>query len=49
MDNKTAIIDWGLEGEANAITSNLSVTLYQVNTNTKGLFKEFISTFKFLD
>jgi len=47
-------IDWGINGTANAMISisnevGLSLTLHQVNPQTKLLFRQILSTYKFSD
>jgi len=47
-------IDWGINGTANAMISisdevGLSLTLHQVSSQTKLLFRQILSTFKFID
>jgi len=43
------VIDWGIDGEANAMFDDLSVTLHKVEPETKEIFQRILSTFKFLD
>lgn len=53
VGDTSAVIDWGGSGEANVLIvvneSGLSITLHQVNSETKNIFRTFLSTFKFLD
>ncbi|MFV1917644.1 MAG: hypothetical protein ACC618_04165, partial [Patescibacteria group bacterium] len=42
-------INWDLDGKAYAIFDGTSVTLEKVTRNTKQIFRQILSTFKFLD
>lgn len=53
-DGSTVTIDWGVDGEANAMfnspngTYGVSFKLHKINSDTKSIFRKIISTFKFL-
>jgi len=53
-DDSAVIIDWGVDGKANAMfsspngTHGVSFTLHKINSDTKSIFRKILSTFKFL-
>ena len=49
VGDKTSTIDWGVDGKANAMLKNLSITLNKTDTQAKMLFRQILSTFKFTD